>query len=367
MSQTKIKKLSDYQIKQIPKYVDKWVKIGLETKTVNIKECRKTCYELYEKILKRKKVPVVVLRSPLEAWIGTCLMSQSQIRAQFWNQVVAQVGDQVKDQIRDQVRDQVWDQVEDQVWVQVGAQVRDQVKAQVVAQVVAQVGDQIRAQVEDQVEDQVGAQVESQIENFTWPYLSGNFDSFLFSFYSFFKNELKIKKYTNLYDLWEATSNMGIIYPLDNICIVSDRAEKYSIKNHRLHCDGGPAIKYRDNFCVWALNGVRVPQYLAETSEAELDIEFFKKEKNVEIKAQFIRKYGIERMRSIGKSINIQGTYELIDMSSIFSNSNYAPYLKMLNPSTGTIHMEGVSPQCSTVQEALNWRNQNNEEPFILT
>ena len=64
---------------------------------------------------------------------------------------------------------------------------------------------------------------------------------------------------------------------------------------------------------------------------------------------------------------NIKDTYELIDMSSIFTKVQYAPYLLMKNPSTGTMHMEGVHPDCKTVEQALNWRNQTDGQPIVLT
>jgi hypothetical protein len=31
----------------------------------------------------------------------------------------------------------------------------------------------------------------------------------------------------------------------------------------------------------------------------------------------------------------------------------------MLNPSVGCFHLEGVAPECDTVEKSLNWRNQN--------
>jgi len=43
------------------------------------------------------------------------------------------------------------------------------------------------------------------------------------------------------------------------------------------------------------------------------------------------------------------------------------PYLKMLNPSIGTYHIEGVPQEINTVEKALNWRNEDVENPFILT
>lgn len=42
-------------------------------------------------------------------------------------------------------------------------------------------------------------------------------------------------------------------------------------------------------------------------------------------------------------------------------------YLKMRNPSTGGYHIEGVHPDCQTVQEALAWRNFSEQMPSVLT
>jgi arsenate reductase-like glutaredoxin family protein len=39
----------------------------------------------------------------------------------------------------------------------------------------------------------------------------------------------------------------------------------------------------------------------------------------------------------------------------------------MLNPSIGVYHIEGVHPECDTVEKALNWRNQSEGSPVILT
>jgi hypothetical protein len=103
------------------------------------------------------------------------------------------------------------------------------------------------------------------------------------------------------------------------------------------------------------------------TPESKLDLKFFQEEKNVEVRAQFIRKYGIERMKAHGKSIEKNDVYELIDMAPIFTRVQYAPYLFMINPSTGTIHAEGVHPDCKTIQQALNWRNKTTETPTVLT
>ena len=42
-------------------------------------------------------------------------------------------------------------------------------------------------------------------------------------------------------------------------------------------------------------------------------------------------------------------------------------YLKMVNPSTSTYHIEGVHPDCKTVKAALEFRNSTTEVPEKLT
>lgn len=59
--------------------------------------------------------------------------------------------------------------------------------------------------------------------------------------------------------------------------------------------------------------------------------------------------------------------YKLIDMSPIFRTISYAPYLEMVNPSVGTIHLEGINPKCKTIDEALTWRNGTDKRPLVLT
>jgi len=50
-------------------------------------------------------------------------------------------------------------------------------------------------------------------------------------------------------------------------------------------------------------------------------------------------------------------------------DGRYRPYLKMLNPSISTWHIEGIHPDCKTIEQALAWRNGEDkyEKPEILT
>ena len=153
-------------------------------------------------------------------------------------------------------------------------------------------------------------------------------------------------------------SEVNFIIPYKGIAFISEKPVEINWQDKRLHKDGGMSVKYSDGWGIYSLNGVSVPKELAVTPAGQLKTDFFKKETNAEVRAQFVRKYGIERMRSLGKVVDKQDRhdYELIDMGDIFESVEYAPYLKMVNPSTGTVHMEGVHPDCRTVEQALNWR-----------
>jgi hypothetical protein len=178
---------------------------------------------------------------------------------------------------------------------------------------------------------------------------------------------INYKEFQSILNLWD---NIGKScnwwYPYENICFISDRPKEIH-KNERgqLHKEGSPALLFRDSYCLWMLNGVSVPKYLVETPEGELSIESYKKETNADVKAQFILKYGIQRMLSLGDKIcdakdsfnkwYVDSEYELYNMGKVF-NRERAIFLKMKNLTTGTYHFEGCHPDVRTIEEALEYR-----------
>ena len=123
------------------------------------------------------------------------------------------------------------------------------------------------------------------------------------------------------------------------------------------------------DFKICALNGVRVPEWLALTPANKLEIEQYNTIENADVKAEFVRKVGIERFLEKGividsyKNYNQEShewwhksEYELVDMNCMFESLDYAPCLKMVNQTTKIFHMEGVSPDCKTVGDALKER-----------
>jgi len=210
---------------------------------------------------------------------------------------------------------------------------------------------------------------DATVKDYIYPYQDGSFSSPYFSYYKYLVDEGLVTIPDDLrtkFEAWVATCVLGPIYPLEEICIVCQKPKVINMLNKKIHCESGPAISYGPDFNIFALNGVKVPEYLAVTPEEELDIKYFKTIKNAEVRTEFVRKFGIERMLDYGKIVDshtqysdewyTKSQYELWDMQSLFEGINYAPHLKMTNQTTGIFHVEAVSPECKTIPEAVEDR-----------
>ena len=110
-------------------------------------------------------------------------------------------------------------------------------------------------------------------------------------------------------------------------------------------------------------------QEIVETPANKLDPRLVLSERNAEVRREIVRKIGIERIVSVigAQSLDVSGDYELLLLD--LQDGLKRPYLKMLNPSIGTWHVEGVHPNCVTVEQAIAWRNgvDIGELPVVLT
>jgi hypothetical protein len=161
--------------------------------------------------------------------------------------------------------------------------------------------------------------------------------------------------------------------PHRNVCWISER---HNVLNRNaqglLHKDGGAAVAYPDGWEIYALNGIRMSREHVMTPSEHLDPKKVLAESNVEIRRELIRKIGLERFLEVcpHKQMDTQGNYALLSIE-LTPELRDTRWLKMLNPSIGVWHVEAVAPECSTVQQAINWRASQkdglNWEPEVLT
>jgi len=302
-----ITKLTKSQQAKMPEYVNEWIQIGTKTDRLNYDRTVDIIHDLQEHLLDSPKTPVLIFDDPAECWVACHFADQ-------------------------------------------GTPVND---------------------IKGKVDEYFAGKIKLKLEPFALPYLTGSFDSHVFAFYDFFKNELNIdfKESTKKYEIWRATSEIGMIFPLPTVAIVCEKPEVIKLgENRRIHCDGGPAVRYkgRGHIQLFALNGTIVPEFLAVTPAEQLDLARYNDITNADVRMEFVRKVGIERMLTKGKLVDshtkykdtwwTKSEYELWDMHELFPGIAYAPHLKMLNQTTKVFHVEAVSPDCKTLEQAIHER-----------
>jgi hypothetical protein len=210
------------------------------------------------------------------------------------------------------------------------------------------------------------------VDDAFFPFHTGSMDSYDLTFFEFAEKYWNVQFDAETKRNWAIIENvqkLGGFFPLKNVCVVSQKPAyvQYN-ENNQLHNSNGPAYGY-DGFFPYAryfLNGVEVPEWLACEKSTDIDIQRYNEVTNADVRSEFVRKVGIERMLETGKKIDSyekyddkmwkKSQYELWDMAHLFTNVQFAPHLKMLNQTTGIWHVEAVSPDCTNLQKAIAFR-----------
>lgn len=226
--------LTQEQIDKCPLYVKKWVDIGLSTEPVDRELAEKAINQMYEcgKVDKPKKI--VWFKSPLSMYIG--IHEVMQTRKLNW--------------------DTLYDRVKD-----------------------------INVINDPSYKDAIGGYLNETVY--------GNHEAGWLSFYDFFETEFPEKyKFDNLVGLNALSKTCGWVFPRVDVCFASER---HTILNRdeegRLHCEDGPAVSYSDGWSVYAVHGVRVPEYIIMRPE-EITLDKIRDQPNAEVRRVMIGKFG---------------------------------------------------------------------------
>ena len=133
---------------------------------------------------------------------------------------------------------------------------------------------------------------------------------------------------------------------------------------YELHSDGTPAVESVIGKQYYFHN-TQIPERMGTTHSKDWKVEWIGDETNAEVRMILIKELGIEKVVDKGRVVDshvkykkewfTKSEYELVDMAELLQ-LDYAPYLKMKNQTTGVYHMEGVSPDCRTINDALSFR-----------
>lgn len=192
-------------------------------------------------------------------------------------------------------------------------------------------------------------------------------DERLRKFWDFYKRTL------NVYTI-EMFKEVGLIHYFS----IVPKPDEIFIKEDILHYSyifGNHTYKY---YC----DGIEVEKWFYDSNRKDLKLSDFNKIKNADMRSLFIKKAGMAKFIRRGEVIDTwenypenewwaKSEYKLIDMKKLLvkkiittpsgrvlesKNYDYAPFLCMKNQTTGEYHLEGVSPDCKNLYDALKMR-----------
>jgi len=148
----------------------------------------------------------------------------------------------------------------------------------------------VRANLGANLRDNLGA------NNYVTTDLWGQLDSYWIAYYVFPNRYIKKMYSKQNWDTlmaWDGISkSCGWWWAFENAVFISDRFESLHQDGlNRLHNPDGPAMRFRDGYSIYAVNGVVVPEWVIETPE-KITPQLIEGEKNAEVRRVMIGKYG---------------------------------------------------------------------------
>jgi hypothetical protein len=155
--------------------------------------------------------------------------------------------------------------------------------------------------------------------------------------------------------------------PYKDICLVSER---HNVLNRdaqgRLHCDTGAAVAYPDQWSIYAIHGVRVPERVIVTPESYTAEEIIAID-NSEVARILAERLGwgvfLDKIGAVAIDTwtdpHTNLSYTLLDTNKRWSDRQ-PRFLRMqsptLNDSTAPSYLEPVDPGLITAQAARKWK-----------
>jgi len=325
---------------------DKWISYTLNTTPIDHQKAEEAVRKLYIHMGFSSPKFIYV---PDPTKIDEILVEKRKISSRIRNRISYKISDQVFDQIwnriRNRISDKIYNQISDQIWNQILDQIRNRIWDQIPSQIRYQIWNQIRLMAD-------------------------------LAFIDFFKQAFHMD-FPLLDRLEEIYKHLPFFLFLDNVAILIENPVRVSTENNVLHADGRKAIEYPSGWGFCYLHGVRVPDWLSLTKDTDIDPSRIHEIINAEIRREFVRKVGLERIlyklkgELLDRKIVVLATpdnptwnctYELYELQ--FRDSKRR-VLKMDNPSLpDTCHVEYVPNRTGNVHEAMNFRL-NREETDV--
>jgi hypothetical protein len=201
--------------------------------------------------------------------------------------------------------------------------------------------------------------------------LGGQHSAATSAFFDYFRTELNLKNQT---EKWlgnkEVTENAGWWIPCRDICFVSERHTTVNRDDWgRLHSTHEAAVQYPDGWEIYAIHGVRLPEYIIKSPE-KITVSEIEKQSNAEVRRVMIEKYGHDRYLKDSNAVLFhKDKYGELYRKEIENNNEPFCMVKVINSTPEpdgiyNIYFLQVPPHCETAHEAVAWTFDQTKEEY---
>lgn len=186
--------------------------------------------------------------------------------------------------------------------------------------------------------------------------LFGSHEAGWLSYYEFMWKVVGIKDCEKLEGLIGLAKHCGWWSPYDNCIIFQHRhSELHTDETFRLHNESGPAVRYRDGYSVWAIDGIRVNEKIVMHPET-LTVKEINAEQNQDIRSIMINRFGWARylQESNAECIDYRDNETEGTKEALYKSPLGGMRLVVTCP-TGRIFALGLEDGVKTCAEAQVW------------
>jgi hypothetical protein len=398
----KIERLTPEQEARFPEFVEKWTKVATSTIPADRPLAEAAINEMYKQAGGAPPRKIVWCGSPLSMLLTRAIVRDAAFSEEKW---VKNVGDQIffvswgfqsYRKLGANLADGIWDSVRANVSDRIPGRaitesVQDRIddvianggiasmKSSVKSSVWASIGESIADNIEDVIEDNDGSGIlgDSMSEY-------GQHGASMLALYDYFSEVCGLRSETEVSSgQWNLAQSAGWALAHEHICWVSERHHILRCdETGRLHSLTGPACAYPDGFAIYAIHGVRLPEFVVERPR-EITVGKIDAETNAEIRRVMIDRYCLGEETNGAAAFMRDGGGQRVDYDEKFGTlwrrelPDDEPIV-LLEVTNATPEPDGrfkhymlrVPPTMTTAREAAAWtfnQSPDNYAPIIET
>lgn len=183
----------------------------------------------------------------------------------------------------------------------------------------------------------------------------GSHDASWLSYYDYMINVLGIKGCEKLDGLLGLALHCGWWSPYEELVVFQHRhSELHLNADGRLHNESDAAVRYRDGYCVWAINGIRVNEQIVVRPET-LTIHQIDSEPNLDVRSIMIERFGWPRYikESNAKLLDKRDNFVENTKEALYKANN--EHKLVVTCTTGRVFTLSVPSNIRTCETAQEW------------